>query len=387
VARSTGRYLLTSNIGGEKVRSFVPDPLPPVPPLKIGEELQGRLYDAHTALGRLDSMAVLLPETSLFLYMYVRKEAVLSSQIEGTQSSLSDLLAYEAEGAPGAPLNDVQEVSRYVAAMDHGLARIRSGFPLSNRLIREIHETLLTSGRGEEKAPGEFRATPVWIGGTRPGNAQFVPPPASDVAGCMSDLERWMHGHPAQTPTLIKAALAHVQFETIHPFLDGNGRVGRLLVTLLLCAEGLLSQPMLYLSLYLKQHRSRYYELLIGVRTEGAWEEWLDFFVRGVIDSATSAVSTARRLMEQAQGDRQRIQSIGRTAGNALRVHAALLQRPVASAGTVTERSGLTAPTVNRMLAELTSIGLVRELTGRQRGRLFSYEPYLRILSEGTEPL
>lgn len=387
MARSTGRFLVTSNVGGEKVRSFVPHPLPPVPPLSISENLQALLYDAHASIGRLDSVSTLLPETSLFLYMYVRKEAVLSSQIEGTQSSLSDLLAYEADGAPGAPVSDVQEVSRYVAAMDHGLARIRAGFPLSNRLVREIHETLLASGRGAEKVPGEFRVTPVWIGGTRPGNAQFVPPPAPDVPKCMSDLERWMHGDPVQTPTLIKAALAHVQFETIHPFLDGNGRVGRLLVTLLLCAEGLLSQPMLYLSLYLKEHRSRYYQLLMGVRTHGAWEDWLEFFAKGVIETATSAVVTARRLTQQAQDDRVRIQSIGRIAGNALRVHAALLERPVSSAGTVTARSGLTAPTVNRMLTELTTAGLVREITGRQRGRLFSYEPYLRILSEGTEPL
>ncbi|MEO7521192.1 MAG: Fic family protein [Gemmatimonas sp.] len=387
MSRSTGRYLLTSNVGGEKVRSFLPRSLPPSPPLSISTALQELLYEAHAAIGRLDSVSVLLPETGLFLYMYVRKEAVLSSQIEGTQSSLSDLLAYEAEGAPGAPVNDVQEVSRYVAAMDHGLARIREGFPLSNRLIREIHQTLLTTGRGSEKAPGEFRTSPVWIGGSRPGNAEFVPPPASHVAECMSDLERWLHGYPERTPTLIKAALAHVQFETIHPFLDGNGRVGRLLVTLLLCAEGLLKQPMLYLSLYLKQHRARYYELLMRVRSDGAWEEWLEFFARGAIETAASAVATATRLTQQARNDRVRMEALGRLAGNALRVHATLLERPVASAQSITDRSGLSVPTANRMLRELVSLGLVREITGRRRGRLFSYDPYLRIMSEDTEPL
>lgn len=383
----TGRYETTGSLGGEVVRTFVPAPLPPTPALAIGPVLREKLDAALLALGRLDSVTTLLPDTHLFLYSYLRKEAVLSSQIEGTQSSLSDLLLFEASEAPGVPLDDVVEVSNYVAALEHGLERIRGGFPLSGRLLREIHGILLQRGRGAEKQPGEFRRSQNWIGGTRPGNAAYVPPPPNQVLECMSALERWLHDEPERTPTLLKAALAHVQFETIHPFLDGNGRVGRLLITLLLGAEGVLSEPLLYLSLYLKQHRAEYYALLDRVRVEGDWEAWLGFFADGVRETAAVAVSTAQRLVQLFQSDRARIQTLGRAAGSALRLHTAFQERPVATAAGLAQRTGLSIPSVNKTLVALESAGVTRELTGRPRNRLFSYEAYLRILSEGTDPL
>lgn len=332
-------------------------------------------------------MSTLLPDTHLFRYTYLRKEAVLSSQIEGTQSSLSDLLVFEADEAPGVPLDDVSAVSDYVAALEHGLARVRAGFPLSGRLLREIHGILLRRGRGAEKEPGEFRRSQNWIGGTRHGNAAFVPPPADRVGECLGALERWLHDRPERTPTLLKAALAHVQFETIHPFLDGNGRVGRLLVTLLLSVEGVLSDPLLYLSLYLKQHRAAYYAHLDQVRREGDWEAWVGFFADGVRETAAGAVGTARRIVGLLQEDRARVGAFGRTAGSALRVLGALQERPVAAAGALAVRTGLSVPAVNKTLAALEGAGVVRELTGRARGRLFGYDAYLRILGEGTEPL
>ena len=253
-ARVTGRHIALST-GGEGYSAFVPHPLPPDPPLGLSDSMQDLRDRANRALGRLDGVAAVLPDASLFVYMYIRKEAVLSSQIEGTQSSLSELLLFESEQAPGIPLDDVREVSRYVAAMEHGLRRLNSGFPLSLRLIHEIHDVLLSEGRGSERTPGEFRRSQNWIGGTQPGNAVFVPPPPDVVVDCMGALEKFLQDDPVKTPVLIKAALAHVQFESIHPFLDGNGRLGRLLSTLLLCAEGALRQPLRYLSLYLKSHR------------------------------------------------------------------------------------------------------------------------------------
>ncbi|MGI2325427.1 MULTISPECIES: Fic family protein [unclassified Methylococcus] len=277
---STGTWQMVS-AGGEAVRAFVPAALPPVPPLDMPAARQQKLEQALLALGRLDAIAALLPEPDIFLYAYVRREAVLSSQIEGTQSSLSDLLIFELDEAPGVPFDDVVEVSNYVAALEHGMARLKEGFPLCNRLIRELHAKLLARGRGAGKAPGEFRATQNWIGGTRPGNAIFVPPPPQEVEPCMGELERFLHD--ADSPgALVKAALAHVQFETIHPFLDGNGRVGRLLIAFILHHEGVLRQPLLYLSLYFKQHRGEYYRLLDTVRQTGDWEAWLDFFLEGV---------------------------------------------------------------------------------------------------------
>ena len=276
IPRKTGKYVQTL-FGEETVKAFIPNPLPPKPPL-VMERLYPLVDHANQALGRLDGMSAILPDTKLFLYMYVRKEAVLSSQIEGTQSSLSDLLLFESEAAPGAPLNEVQEVCNYVAAMDHGLKRINSNFPLSLRLIKEIHKKLMAKGRGSKKGPGEFRITQNWIGGNRPGNAIFVPPPAEKMLDCMSDLEAFLHAKTPSLPVLIKAGLVHLQFETIHPFLDGNGRMGRLLITLMLCEKGLLRQPILYLSLYLKKNRKLYYDLLEETRARGSWKPGLSFF-------------------------------------------------------------------------------------------------------------
>jgi Fic family protein len=379
-----GHYETISMIG-EKARAFVPAPLPPSPAIGWAPELRSRFDEALLSLGRLDSVSMLLPDVSLFLYSYVRKEAVLSSMIEGTQSSLSDLLLFEMEEQPGVPLDDVREVSNYVAALDHGLSRIRGGFPLSLRLIREIHERLLSSGRGSSKTPGEFRRSQNWIGGTRPGNALFVPPPPERVTECMGALELFLHDQPETTPPLLKAALAHVQFETIHPFLDGNGRIGRLLIALLLCERGVLREPMLYLSLFFKTHRQAYYELLNRVRIDGDWEAWLDYFAEAVTVTAGQAVDTVQRLEAMARRDREQIQGLGRAAGSALRVHHELLCRPLATSRGIEAPTGLSHVTVNKALEHLCRLDIAREVTGQERNRVFSYAEYLGILNEGTE--
>ena len=379
----TGRYE-TTTIVGETVRAFVPARLPPRPALDLAT-LQGPLEKALLALGRLDSLSVLLPDTHLFLYTYIRKEAVLSSQIEGTQSSLSDFLLYELEELPGVPLDDVIEVSNYVAALEHGLHRMREGFPLCNRLIREIHAELLARGRGSDKAPGEFRRSQNWIGGSRPGTARFVPPPAHAVLDCMSDLERFLHARDVGLSALLRAGLAHVQFETIHPFLDGNGRVGRLLITFMLYHDGVLREPLLYLSLYFKQHREDYYALLNDVRQNGDWEAWLLFFLDGVTQTAEGAVQTAQRLLSLFQKDQSRIQQAGRAAGSALRVHQVLQERPIVSLQELVNRTDLSFHAVTSGMQILEQFGVARELTGKKRNRLFGYDQYLAILGEGTE--
>ena len=379
-----GRYV-TISTAGEKAQAFVPAPLPPRPPIDWTPELRSKFDQAWLSLGRLDSVSTLLPDTSLFLYMYVRKEAVLSSMIEGTQSSLSDLLLFELDQEPGVPLDDVREVSNYVAALDHGLRLLQEGLPLSLRLFREIHGVLLSKGRGSNQAPGEFRRSQNWIGGTRPGNAAFVPPPAEEVLECMGKLELFLHDQPEPTPVLLKAALAHVQFETIHPFLDGNGRLGRLLITLLLCEHKVLREPMLYLSLYFKTHRQYYYELLSKVRLTGDWEAWLDFFAEAVIVTASQAVETAQQLLDLSNRDRDKINGLGRAAPSTLQIHRALLEQPIATSGSLAEMTGITPATVNKALGHLEQLGIVRELTARKRNRLFSYASYIEIMSRGKE--
>ena len=379
-----GHYVTISTIG-EKAQAFVPAPLPPTPPIHWSSELREKFDQALLALGRLDSVSVLLPDTSLFLYMYVRKEAVLSSMIEGTQSSLSDLLLFEFEHQPGVPLDDVQEVSNYVAALNHGLNRLNEDFALSLRLLKEIHSVLLSKGRGTECDPGEFRRSQNWIGGSRPGTAVFVPPPPEHVQECMGKLELFLHDQPEKTSVLIKAALAHVQFETIHPFLDGNGRLGRLIITLLLCSEKVLKEPMLYLSLYFKTHRQRYYELLNEVRLAGDWEAWLDFFADAVIHTATQAIDTAQRLMKLSADDGQRINGLKRISGSAHLIHKAMLERPMASPNWIQEKTRLSPATVNSCLRELEQLGIVKEVTGQKRNRLYSYVEYIGIMNEGTE--
>lgn len=382
----SGHYEVTS-AGGERVRAFVPAALPPEPPLALEGPLQQNLEDASLALGRLDGVSALLPDKALFLYAYVRKEAVLSSQIEGTESSLSDLLLYELDEAPGVPLDDVLEVSNYVAALEHGLARLREGFPLSNRLIREIHGVLLSRGRGSGKDPGEFRRSQNWLGGSRPGNAVFVPPPHTAIPDCMAALERFLHAKDDGLPVLARAGLAHVQFETIHPFLDGNGRVGRLLIALLLHDAGVLHEPLLYLSLYLKENRSSYYDLLDRVRRHGDWETWLAFFLEGVRQTAESAVSTAQQMGDMFQRDRTRVAATGRRAGSALRVHEALKARPILSMREVCRSTGLSYPAVSSAMTLLCELEIARELTGKRRNRLFAYGRYLDLLNRGTETL
>lgn len=380
-----GHYVTISTVD-EKAQAFVPAPLPPNPPIEWTPELRSKFDQALIALGRLDSISTFLPDISLFLYMYVRKEAVLSSMIEGTQSSLSDLLLFEMDMEPGVPLDDVREVSNYVAALDHGLNRQAEGFPLSLRLIKEIHGVLLSKGRGVNQTPGEFRRTQNWIGGTRPGNAAFVPPPADQVMECMGKLELFLHDQPEPSPALLKAALAHVQFESIHPFLDGNGRLGRLLITLLLCEQKILREPMLYLSLYFKTHRQYYYDLLNEIRLQGNWEAWLDFFAEAVIVTAKQAVDTARQLIDLANEDGDRIIGLGRAAASTMRVHRVMMGRPITVSGWLVEKTGITPATVNKCLAHLERLGIVKELTSRKRNRVFSYAGYLEILNQGTEP-
>lgn len=391
-----GHSVIISTVS-EEARAFIPDPLPPKPPIEWTPELRGKFDQALLALGRLGSISTFLPDISLFLYMYVRKEAVLSSMIEGTQSSLSDLLLFEldmypassynyAATGPGVPMDDVREVSNYVAALDHGLARLAEGFPLSLRLIKEMHSILLAKGRGSNQTPGEFRRTRNWIGGTRPGNAAFVPPPADQVMECMGKLELFLHDQPEPTPALLKAALAHVQFETIHPFPDGNGRLGRLLITLLLCEQKVLREPLLYLSLYFKTHRRYYYELLNNVRLTGDWEAWLDFFAEAVIVTATQAVETAQQLVDLANKDRDEISSLGRAASSALQIHRTLMEHPITTSGRLVKKTGITPATVNKALTHLERLGIVRELTSRKRNRLFSYTGYVDIMNQGTEP-
>ena len=373
-------YYMPINTVGEKAKAFVPAPLPPVPPIEWDEKLLAAFDAAALALGRLDSASDMLPSTELFLYTYVRKEAVLSSMIEGTQSSLSDLLLFEIDQEPGVPVADVQEVSNYVAALEHGLKRLAEGFPLSLRLLREMHGILLSHGRGSHADPGEFRRSQNWIGGTRPGNAYFVPPPAENVLECMGELEKFLHDIPHATPPLLKAALAHVQFETIHPFLDGNGRLGRLLITLILCEQKALREPLLYLSLYFKEHRQYYYDLLNNIRANGDWETWLQFFAEAVTTTASQAAISIRKLAEMAETDAATIATVGRAAPSVRAIHTAMLERPIVSAGWLAEKTGLTPATVNKALARLEDLEIIRKLGDAKRNRLFAYSRYMDIL-------
>jgi Fic family protein len=376
-----GRYVETA-FAGERVRAFVPAPLPPEPPLDLLPLIR-MLSDADQALGRLDGVSALLPDANLFLYMYVRKEAVLSSQIEGTQSTLDDLLRFEADAASGAPIDDVTEVSNYVAAMHHGMERLKT-FPLSLRLICETHAKLLAGGRGAGKRPGEFRSSQNWIGGSRPGNAVFVPPPPNEVMPALGALETFLHDDSDKLPPLIKAGLAHVQFETIHPFLDGNGRVGRLLIALYLCQQGVLRQPLLYLSLYFKQRRADYYRLLQEVRIHGSWEAWMEYFLEGVASTANLAFVSANRIVELLQADRERIKQQAESPNSTLRVHETLQSMPYLTSKRAEEATKMTQPTINKAFAQLTRLGIVSEVTGKDWRRVFAYRRYLEILNDAA---
>lgn len=379
-----GKYVTISTVG-EVAQAFVPQPLPPKPDIEWSAVLRRQFEKAYLALGRLDGISSLLPDTGIFLYMYVRKEAVLSSMIEGTQSSLADLLLYELAEQPGVPMDDVEEVSNYVAALEHGLRRLQEDFPISVRLLKELHAILLSGGRGSTKHPGELRTSQNWIGGTRPGNATFVPPPANEVAGALSALEKFIHDQGQVTPALLKAALVHAQFETIHPFLDGNGRLGRLLITLILLAEKTLQQPLLYLSLYFKTYRQDYYESLNQVRLTGDWESWLLFFSKAVELTATNAVDTAKQLINKAQQDAAIIQQQGRFTGSLSQLHQALLRHPIATAAWLKETTALAPATIQSGLQKLEQLGILQELTGKQRDRIYAYRDYIAILNQGNE--
>jgi Fic family protein len=380
-ASATRSRYVTSTVSGERVRAFVPAPLPPGTRALDLASLQTILAEANQAIGRLDGLTSAFPDLKLFLYSYVRKEAVLSSQIEGTQSSLSDLLLYENAETPGVPLDDVQEVSNYVAALNHGLKRLRGGFPLSLRLIREIHEVLLSKGRGSHAQPGEFRRSQNWIGGTRPGNAAYVPPPPKYVLDCMGQLESFLHLEENSLPLLVRAGLVHAQFETIHPFLDGNGRVGRLLITFMLCAKEVLREPILYLSLFFKKHRRLYYDRLNGTREDEGWTAWMDFFLQGVRDTANQAARTASNIDKLFRTDKEKIEHFGRGAASGMLIYRHAQVNPLFSIKSAAREMKVSFPTASAAVARMLEAGILRESSGKRRDRLFLYSKYLDVLN------
>jgi Fic family protein len=377
-----GTYI-TQKIAGEPYKAYVPQKLPPEPPLDL-TRLFPLLEKSISAVTELNSIHKSIPNASLFIYMDVRKEALLSSQIEGTQSSFSDLMLFEHHLKPKVSLEDVEEVSNYVKAIAYGLNRLREDFPLSLRLLREIHGVLLSGSRGSGKLPGEFRRSQNWIGGTRPGNAMFVPPPVEYLNQCLSDFEKFLHDDGL--PVLIKAGLAHVQFETIHPFLDGNGRLGRLLITLLLCHSGMLDEPILYLSLYLKKNRHLYYDLLQEVRLHGTWETWLEFFLEGVYKSAKQAIYTANLINNLFDQDQKKIATLGRARFSCEQILEYMKKLPQVTVPLLTSELGMTAPTARSALNYMLKLGILEEISGKKRNKTYVHRNYLDILEEGAEP-
>ncbi len=381
-----GKHVKSPVIGGEYYESYIPRPLPPEPPLSM-DKLYPLLEKANIALGRLDGVHTILPDPALFLYMYVRKEAILSSQIEGTQSSLSQLLLYEIKDSPGVLRdNDVAQASRYVSAMYYGLRRLED-LPLSLRLIREIHGKLMQNVRGGDMFAGQFRTSQNWIGGSRPANARYVPPPAENLMECLDNFEKFLHDETIKLPVLIKVALAHAQFETIHPFIDGNGRVGRLLITFIMCAEGVLKKPLLYLSLYFKTNRQAYYDYLQGVRETGDWEAWVAFFLEGVIETAGHVEETTKTVIDLFDKDQQRIRESGKASSSILNVYGYLKRSPITNTRAMRSSFKVSHTTVLRSLRFLESLGIVKEVTGKDRNKLFVYREYMNILERGTEPI
>lgn len=377
-----GKYI-TQRIPGESFKAYVPPQLSPNPPLDL-DKLYPYLEKATHALAELNSIHQSIPNVSLFIYMYLRKEALLSSQIEGTQSSFSDLMLFENNQKPDVSIEDVEEVSNYVQAIMHGLARLKDDFPLSLRLLKEIHQVLLAGGRGSGKLPGEFRRSQNWIGGTRPGNALFVPPPVDELNQCLSDFESFLHDE--SLPVLIKAGLLHVQFETIHPFLDGNGRLGRLLITLLLCHSGLLQEPILYLSLYLKQNRQIYYNLLQEVRLHGTWETWLEFFLEGVFKSAKQALETVHAINRLFDEDLKKIATLGRIRFSCETILEYLKKLPQVTPLLLSQTLTMTVPTARSALNKMVEAGILEEVSGKTRDKVYLYRKYLSLLEEGAEP-
>jgi len=374
---------VTQKVAGEVYKAYIPAKLPPKPAVDL-VKIYSYLEKATLSLAELNITCKSVPNTSLFIYMYVRKEALLSSQIEGTQSSFSDLMLFEHNQKSEISLEDVEEVSNYVKAMTYGLEKLKNGFPLSLRLLRKIHNILLSGGRGSKKLPGEFRRSQNWIGGTRPGNALFIPPPVDYLNQCLADFENFLHDN--SVPVLIKAGLAHVQFETIHPFLDGNGRLGRLLITLLLCHNGMLDAPILYLSLYLKQNRHTYYELLQEVRLHGNWETWLEFFLEGIHKTALQAIQTAKLINQLFEEDIIRIDGVGRTRFICKQVLEYMKLLPQVNVPMLAEELNITAPTARHALELMRKLNILKEISGKKRDKVYVYRKYLDILEEGAEP-
>ena len=370
---------------GDEYSAFVPNPLPPIPPLDMSLFHQA-LESAHLAVGYLDALITRLPSIEPLLYSYIRREALVSSQIEGTQSTFEDVLLYELGAPTSVPADDTAEVSNYVDALDHGIARLRDDFPLSNRLIREVHAILM---RGEARAhltPGEFRRSQNWIGGPRPSRAQYVPPPPEAVIECMSQLEQFIHDEHFALPAIVRAGLAHAQFESIHPFLDGNGRTGRVLISLIFEHAQLLSEPVLYLSLYFKQRRGEYYSLLGQLREHGDWELWLRYYIDGVLWTAEDCIATAELLDAQLDRDRDLLLGLGRQRASALQALEAFSRRPMLNLRELASISGLSLGTASAAVDTLMRAEIVRERTGQRRNRIFAYDAYIELLSKGAEP-
>jgi Fic family protein len=384
--RTTGTYETTS-AGGEDVRAFVPHPLPPTrPALKIVGDLASLNQRAETGLAALEAAGRMVPSLDWFVYSFVRKEAVISSQIEGTQASLDDLLATEAEGPVNAPPEHVEEICNYLEALRYARGQLRRdrGLPLSVRLLNETHKRLMTGVRGQHKRPGRIRTSQNWIGGTRPGNARFVPPPPHRVADLLGALEEYLHTDDG-LPPLVRAGLVHAQFETIHPYLDGNGRVGRLLIALCLEDWRLLGAPLLYLSLFFKRHRDEYYDRLGAIRADGDWEGWTAFFLEGVADIANEATQLVRSLFEITSKDRVAyLESRGATVAGA-RLFELLPRNPLVTTKWVVKACDTTPPTASKAIASLCAAGILEETSGRKRDRLYAYRKYLDLLKEGTE--
>ena len=383
-ARKRAGTFVTQQAGPASYKAFIPRQLLPPPTLSIDGPLQSAIERAGVELGRLDGTTLLLPDTELFVRMYARKEALLSSQIEGTQSTLSDLIIYEHGDLPVDPASDVVEVANYLKAMRYGLQRVKDGHPVTLRLLRKIHELLLTGVRGGTKTPGEFRRSQNWIGGTRPGDAVYVPPPPHEMIAALGDFELFLNSDAIELgmPLLIRTGIAHAQFETIHPFLDGNGRVGRLLITFLLCASGTLREPLLYLSLYLKQHRSHYYELLQRIRTHGDWEGWLAFYLDGVANVAAQATNTARELVALFEQDRAVVTTKG--TGTLGRVFEHVRRELVVTTTGTATAVGVTFPTAATALRRLEAAGILQEIANSNQ-RTYFYGKYLHILNDGVE--
>jgi len=380
-----GKYV-TINTKMEPFKAFIPPKLPPTPPLNM-DVLYPYLDKATKAISELNGMTSIIPNVSLFIYMYVRKEALLSSQIEGTQSSFSDLILFENEQKPEVSVEDIEEVSHYVSAISHGLKRLKSGFPLCLRLLKEMHAILLTGSRGSLKSPGNFRHTQNWIGGTRPGNALFVPPPPEQLPDILSNFEKLLHTGTHKMPPLVMTGLAHLQFESIHPFLDGNGRLGRLLIILLLCNDGLLQEPILYISLYLKQNRETYYRLLQEVRTNGSWETWLEFFLEGITETAINTMATMQKMNQLFNQDLEQINTLGRAKLSCIDTLNILQKIPQISVTELAKQLKISAPTARQALNNLIDLGIVSEISHKQRDRVYTYTQYLKMLTEGAKPL